>query len=210
MTTVSSSTMGPLIRVSEPCYGVPQVPLFPGVFYPDTAFVKALLRVVMARPELQPGCRVLVLGTGAGYEAAVIAKQIGMTVHATDINGEAVANTAATAAMAGVTHLVQTWVSDGFEEIRGYYDLILFNAPLAIAQGQPDPNTLDPGGKLLTRILQQLPEHLAPKGALYLMSFPDIGAYLCASLTNEVLETFEGGEYPYCFSFAIHRVILNP
>jgi Methyltransferase small domain len=152
------------------------LPLFPTVYSYNNPYLENLLEV--AFPDLKSCDRVLVLGVGAGLEAACIALKHNICVDATDINPIAIANTLATARRAGVDHLVHAWVSDGFKNVRGKYDAILFTAPLAMAEPCPkDRNRYDVCGMLLREVLAVLPLHLSPNGRLYLMSHPDLSPY---------------------------------
>jgi len=152
------------------------LPLFPTVYSYNNPYLENLLEV--AFPDLKSCDRVLVLGAGAGLEAACIALKHNICVDATDINPIAIANTLATARRVGVDHLVHAWVSDGFKNVRGKYDAILFTAPLAMAEPCPkDRNRYDFCGMLLREVLATLPLHLSPNGRLYLMSRPDLSPY---------------------------------
>lgn len=161
---------------------VPEIPLFPSVYSYNNPYVENLLEIGL--PELK-GCKnVLVLGTGAGLDAACIALKYKVNVDATDINPVAVANTMATARRVGVDQFVHAWMSDGFNDIEKTYDAIFFEAPLAIEEaGLDDPNRYDLGGKLLKKVLTDLPAHLNTGGRMYLMSSPDLLPYI---QTNEL------------------------
>jgi methyltransferase family protein len=155
---------------------VPDIPLFPTVYSYNNPYLENLLEVVV--PELKTCDRVLVLGTGAGLEAACIALKHEICVDATDINPLAIANTLVTARRVGVDHLVHAWVSDGLENVRGKYDAILFTAPLPMEEVCPkDRNRYDFCGILLREVLAALPAHLSPNGRMYLMSRPDLSPY---------------------------------
>jgi hypothetical protein len=157
---------------------VPEIPLFPTVYAYNNPYLENLLEVVF--PQVKTCDRVLVLGTGAGLEAACIALRHQICVDATDINPLAVANTLATARRVGVDHLVHAWISDGLQNVRGKYDAILFSAPLAIEEACPeDRNRYDFCGILLREVLTALPEHLSTNGRMYLMSRPDLSHYAC-------------------------------
>ena len=74
---------------------IPEIPLFPSVYSYNNPYVENLMEVSL--PDLKAGDRVLVLGTGAGLEAACIALKYEICVDATDINPIATANTVAAA-----------------------------------------------------------------------------------------------------------------
>jgi hypothetical protein len=158
---------------------VPEIPLFPSVYSYNNPYVENLLEIAL--PELIDCKKVLVLGTGAGLEAACIALKYKINVDATDINPVAIANTKATSRRLGVDKLVQAWVSDGFNNINSMYDAIVFEAPLAIEETVPkDSNRYDPGGNLLKNVLANLPAHLNQGGRMYLMNNPDLSPYIQA------------------------------
>ncbi|MDR3632128.1 MAG: methyltransferase [Desulfocapsaceae bacterium] len=167
------------------------IPLFPTVYYYNTPYEQNMLEEVL--PKLE-GCKdILILGTGAGLEAACVTMQYGTQVDATDINPLAVANTIATCRRAGTDHLVKAWVSDGLKNVTKAYDAIIFEAPLATNQAPTkDLNRFDPGGKLLKEVLSALPSHLQAGGRLYVMSRPDLSPYIPANgLQWQVLRSFE-------------------
>jgi hypothetical protein len=180
---------------------VPDLPLFPSTYSYNNPYVENLLEVGL--PELGRCKRVLVLGTGAGIDAACIALQYDIPVDATDINPISVANTIACARRSGVAHLVQAWESDGFSRIPDSYDAIFFEAPLAVEElKENDPNRYDFGGRILKRVLSDLPSHLNPDAAMYLMSQPDISPYMPArGLCSKVRRYFEAKS-----KVAIHEI----
>jgi hypothetical protein len=154
-----------------------KIPLFPSVFYYNNFYDQNLLEAVLS--ELEECRDILVLGTGAGLEAVCVALKYGIHVDATDINPVAIANTIAACRRTGTEHLVSAWVSDGLTEVKGTYDAILFEAPLATNEMQlHDPNRYDADGKLLREVLLALPSHLKRGGRMYLMSRPDLTPYL--------------------------------
>lgn len=180
---------------------VPELPLFPSTYSYNNPYVENLLEVGL--PELGRCKRVLVLGTGAGIDATCIALQYNIAVDATDINPIAVANTVACALRSRVDGLVRAWVSDGFDRITDSYDAIFFEAPLAVEETKEnDPNRYDFGGRILKRVLADLPQHLNPDAALYLMSQPDISPYMPAKgLCSKVRRNFEAKS-----KVAIHEI----
>lgn len=166
---------------------------FPSVFEMPSMFLFHLMGEV-AQEGLNKNSRVLVLGSGGGIEAAVIAKTFGVSVDAVDINPFAVANTKATAKLFGVEDQVRVWTSDVFDQVPLKYDLILFNAPyLAPADEAVDSqNYRDPGGRVLFSVLNQLPEHLRPGGKLLIMTVPDLQGNLPPNLVATQRQEFMG------------------
>jgi hypothetical protein len=186
-----------LARLGKVC----RIPLFPGVYYYNNPYDQNLLEAVL--PELDGCDDILVLGTGAGLEAVCVALKYGIHVDATDINPVAIANTIAACRRTGTDHLVHAWVSDGLQDVTKTYDAILFEAPLATNNMQvTDPNRYDLGGKLLRKVLLELPSYLKNGGRMYLMSRPDLSPYFPANgLHWQVLRCFEADN-----SLAIHKI----
>ena len=180
---------------------VSRIPLFPSVFYYNNPYDQNLLEAVL--PELHDCTDILVLGTGAGLEAVCVALKYGIHVDATDINPVAIANTIAACRRTGTDHLVHAWVSDGLQDVTRAYDAILFEAPLATNNRQAtDQNRYDPGGRLLRKVLLELPSHLKTGGRMYLMSRPDLSPYFPTNgLRGMVLRYFEAEN-----SLAIHKI----
>ncbi|MDR3630534.1 MAG: methyltransferase [Desulfocapsaceae bacterium] len=181
--------------------GVCTIPLFPSVFYYNNCYDQNLLEAVLA--DLGDCGDILVLGTGAGLEAICIALKYGIHVDATDINPIAIANTVAACRRTRTEHLVHAWLSDGLTDVEKAYDAILFEAPLPTSDSRvQDPNRYDFKGRLLMRVLAQLPSHLKPEGRMYLMSRPDLSPYFPETgLQWEVLRYFEEKN-----NLAIHRI----
>ena len=177
------------------------IPLFPSVFYYNNRYDQHLLEAVLY--DLGDCRNVLVLGAGAGLEAICIALKYGIQVDATDINPVAVANTIAACRRTGTENLVHAWVNDGLDGIAKTYDAIIFEAPLPTRDGlAQDPNRYDFEGRLLTKVLAALPDHLTADGRMYLMSRPDLTPYFPATgLQGEVLRYFEENN-----SLAIHKI----
>lgn len=193
-----ASTRMDMVLLSEPNrHGIERLPVFVSVYWPNNGYVHWLLDAVLpkiAADAARKTPRILVMGTGSGREAVTIAKRFGLEVDAVDINPMAVANTLASAAYTDTGHLVRAWLSDGFRQVRGKYDYILFDAPLAV-KGTPhlfhfDPNKIDFGGEVLREVLNDLPSHLTRRGQLYLMNGASIAEYLPSSLTSRVVLPF--------------------
>jgi Methyltransferase small domain len=177
-----------------------KIPLFPSVFYFNNLYDQNLLEAVLC--ELEECSDILVLGSGAGLEAVCVALKYGVHVDATDINPVAIANTVAACRRTGTDHLVHAWVSDGWSAVKGIYDAILFEAPLATNEMQlHDPNRYDTGGRLLREVLLDLPSHLKAGGRMYLMSRPDLTPYLPSGLCWKVLRFFSAEN-----NLAIHEI----
>ena len=177
-----------------------KIPLFPSVFYYNNLYDQNLLEVVLC--ELEECPEILVLGTGAGLEAVCVALEYGVHVDATDINPVAIANTVAACRRTGTDHLVHAWISDGLSAVKGIYDAILFEAPVATNEMKlRDPNRYDTGGRLLREVLLALPSHLKKGGRMYLMARPDLTPYLPAGLRWKVMRFFAADN-----NLAIHEI----
>ncbi|MDB5038392.1 MAG: methyltransferase [Bacteriovoracaceae bacterium] len=167
---------------------MPKFPVFPSVYHVNNPYLKNLIEESL--PEIKPGSRVLIMGSGVGLETVMIAKKIGIQIDATDINPVAVANTNAIAARAQMSSYIHAWQSDLFSAVYEKYDFILFNAPLAGNKKEIDPNRFDFQGKLLRRLFDELPAHLNPGGRLFLMSLPKLDEYLPTNMQLKVRRTF--------------------
>lgn len=142
---------------------------------------------------------VLVIGTGSGIEAVTIASLKQAHVDATDISPVAVANTEINAHLTQTDARVRAWVSDGLDKVTRRYDVIVFNAPLAVEwlsedrlvhEFNNDVRLFDPQGALLRKVFSVLPNHLNTGGRLYLMSHMDVDEYLPYGLHMKRLTTF--------------------
>jgi len=171
---------------------MPKLPVFPTVYPYNNPYAQKTF--VHCMKVGKPDDKILVMGCGASIEAAALALQFEMEIHATDINPLAIANTKLIADYCGVGDWVKAWVSDGYAEIQSKYDLIILNAPLVSEEDRPeDPNRFDVGGKFLKTVLQGLPNHLQTSGRLILMSRADLSPYIPPQLLSHSLELFNIG-----------------
>ena len=169
----------------------PEVVMFPSVFHYKNPYMKELLNATLK--EIRPQEKILVMGSGCGFEAALLARRSQNIVDATDINPLAVANTKATALALGVENLVRAWQSDLFEKVTEQYDLIAFNLPLALDENSTvrDQNRCDLNGKLLRKTLQEITKFLKPHGRLIIMSHEDLSKFMPENLSYKNLSRFE-------------------
>lgn len=168
----------------EHCGEIPSLPVFPSVYHFNNPYLKPLLEALEG--DIRATDRVLVMGAGAGVEAAVVSSKLKMPVDAVDINPVAIANTKVVAAKLGAEDYVSTWVSDGFSDVQDKYDCVIFNAPLAVNKNHSDANRFDSDGAVLKKVLGDLKSHLTEKGRLFLMSHRDLSPYLPKDLEFKV------------------------
>ena len=90
--------------------------------------------VEAALAKIQPGQRILDLGTGSGAVAIAIAKSADVAVHASDSNAVAVCVARDNARRLGVD--VEFSISDWFATLTGLFHLIVSNPPY-VAEGDP-------------------------------------------------------------------------
>ncbi len=138
--------------------------------YPPREDTALLLPFARARP----GERVLEIGSGAG-EASLLAARRGARVVATDRNRTALAWLRGRALAEGLAvEVVRADLARGLAR----FDRVLANPPyLPTPAGAPDPDPGDrlaldggpDGARVTVRLLDELPEHLAPGGRAYLL-----------------------------------------
>ena len=157
--------------------------------YPPDLFAARVLDATL--PNVQTGQHGLVLCTGAGLEAVTLAKEKGVSVDAVDINDAAVVSTNQAARDNGVESLVHAWKSDGFDQVPGQYDFIIYSGPVPRSikdiRGTADANYHDVGGDLLRRTLANLSSHLNPGGVLYLITDEELIFSVPAGYSKEVV-----------------------
>lgn len=161
-----------------------RLPLLPTVFNPtESSFAHHLTRI--ARRYIEGRENILILGSGNGADAVWSAQHASPTsrITATDINPLAVLNTQVSLESQGYGPRSVSKVSDGFENVAGRYDLILFNAPFPRDPDDRDAVTLthhDPGGTLLRKVLGEVDQHLTDHGVMIWMSTPEIDKFQSA------------------------------
>lgn len=137
--------------------------------FPPTPVSDLLGRAVQA--EVQPGHRVLDLGSGAGANA-ILAAQVSGSVVAVDVNPHAVAATAANAERNGVGDRVRCTVSDVFDGLEAdeAFDLVVIDPPFRwfAPTDLLERAIADEGYATLRRFTEQVAGRLQPGGAVLL------------------------------------------
>jgi SAM-dependent methyltransferase len=159
-----------------------------GVFPPKSTYADQL--VENALPRLQGASRILVLGSGSGFDTLAIAQTSVADIVAADIDERAVLATRLNLSSFGFPQ-VRVVQSDLFSNVEGRFDRIVFNAPRPISfeiELARDPKLstrefrefaeetparishYDIDAKIFDRFLAEAPAHLAPGGEILLMS----------------------------------------
>ena len=136
-----------------------------------------------ARQEIQPGDRVLEIGTGSGFVAEALGKAVQCMI-ATDISPYATA-----AAYGKGVMVIRTDLSDG---VRGQFDLILFNPPYLPTRKEERicdwlEYALDGGANgrdVIERFLKGIGRVLAPGGRILLLISSLTGLHEVISLAE--------------------------
>ena len=113
------------------------------------------------------GGRALDMGTGSGIIAFELSKRFGEVV-ACDINKESVEFVRKRARELGIENL-EVVRSDLFENIRGKFDLIVFNPPYLPCPEEEDPELCCGGGELIERFIKEAEKFLRPGGRILLL-----------------------------------------
>ncbi|TQM09439.1 methyltransferase [Pseudonocardia kunmingensis] len=136
-----------------------------GVFAPTRSDYVDLV----ARAPLPDAGLAFDIGTGTGVLAAVLARRGVARVVATDVQPAAVVCARENLARLGLDDRVEVRRHDLFP--RGRAGLVVVNPPWL--PGTPhsplEAGVFDPGGRLLARIVRQLPDHLTPGGEAWLV-----------------------------------------
>lgn len=144
-----------------------RVKLDDGIYKPaeDTFLLLDVLDELEELPE-----KVLELGTGTGIIAIYCAKR-GLEVIATDINEKALALAEENARLNGVDKRIKFVKSNLFENVKGRFEIIVFNPPY-LPEEEPRDIALD-GGKngyeLSELFLKDFGKHIKQGGRCYLL-----------------------------------------
>jgi release factor glutamine methyltransferase len=121
----------------------------------------------IVRAEVEPGERVLDMGTGSGVNAILAAKQ-GADVVAVDLNPHAVEAARANAERNGVADRVAIAQSDLFAEVEGRFDLVVFDPPFRWMKPRDwaEASITDEDYRSLTGFFARVREHLVDGGRI--------------------------------------------
>ena len=157
----------------------------PAEVHPINPMSHLLGEAVLA--EVRDGDQVLDMGTGSGVNA-ILAASRGARVLAVDINPHALEAATANAERNGVVALVEVRQSDVFSEVKGTFDLIVFDPPFRWFRPRDlvEAAMTDEGYRAMTRFFREARMHLSPRGKM-LISFGTSGdlAYLKVLLAEE-------------------------
>ncbi len=125
--------------------------------------------------EIVPGERALEIGCGSGLVSLHLAKA-GAVVTAVDVNYEAAICAKEAAGLNGLR--LEVIRSDLFQNVRGCFDLIVFNPPYLRGEGNDVSDLAWAGGRTgtetLGRFLEQAPEHLDLSGRIVVIVSSDM------------------------------------
>ena len=162
------------------------IPSFPTVYTlanitPDET---AYLRQVSTKFSLAPDSKILVVGPGTGVDAWIASFRTRQPVSAIGINPLEIANTLATAKIAGfkIRAIVGDNVADEAGKLRfpgESFDAVFWNMPAVWADGFPEGHVPslsdfwdgDVGSFVLSRLAKALPELLKPDGRALLWNY---------------------------------------
>lgn len=122
-------------------------------------------RLLIETLDVPQGARVLDVGCGYGPIGIAVAKTVpGVTVDMVDINERAVALAQENAAENGVADRVRAFVSDGYAQVNGVYDVIVTNPPIRA------------GKDVVYAIFEGAKAHLSSGGSLWVVIHKKQGA----------------------------------
>lgn len=136
----------------------------PGV-QPITPVSNLLGEAVQA--HVRPGHRVLDMGTGSGVNA-VLAAAAGAEVVAVDVNPAAVQAARANAVRNHVAELIDVRLSDVFSDVKGRFDLIVFDPPFRWFPPRElaERATTDENYQAMRTFFEYADEHLEHDGSM--------------------------------------------
>jgi SAM-dependent methyltransferase len=163
--------------------------LIPESFYAPPKSSERLLFSALSALKVNPPERVLVVGSGSGYDAIGVAKEFPeANVVSVDISESAIAVGNANAALHHLGSRVSFSQSDLFSNVQGKFDAILFVIPRSVSRGEieqllegnsgrsvadprfRDSREFDWDGKIRDRFVKGLQAHLSPQGSAFIMT----------------------------------------
>jgi len=142
--------------------------VLPGMFAP--LWGDSLLLVKIVKKEVKKGDKVLDLGTGTGIQG-IFAAQKANSVLSVDINPKAVECARLNAIRNNLKDKIEVKKSDLFSNIRGEYNLIIFNPPFRWFKPRDilERGELDKNYKTLKNFFKNVRKYLAEKGRILLV-----------------------------------------
>jgi hypothetical protein len=158
------------------------IPIFPSVYHPlldDKLYYDAILE-----SDIEPGDKVLVIGTGSGADSWAASLKSQSLVYVVEINPLAVANARATARIAGfeikpiVGDIRQVELPDDFSE----FDFVLWNMPYLWDNYNIESMAFHDGddGSILKGFLKRLPSLVKKGGTTIVLNTAAAGKYIHA------------------------------
>ncbi len=202
----SRRAMGDRDQILVEVEGIPEgIYVHRNVFNPAIKNVSSpLLGQVL---EINPGDRVLDIGSGTGYQGIIAVKKGAGHVLATDVSDEAVSNIEHNIQHLGLKGKLEARKSDLFEAVspEEKFDLIIFSPPLLA--GRPssilERSIYDDQRDVLKRFFEEASRYLAPGGRIQMIfsqsDMEDLRELVDGAWSIEVLETktYEGRNQGY-------------
>ncbi len=131
-----------------------------GVYSPDPACTHASSLLTHILNDFI-GKTVLDIGTGTGFLAIYAAKKGAKKVTAVDIQPESIENAIENVRAFGLSDIIEVFLSDVFEQVKGKYDVIIANLPFMDPEWtELNQIAIETNG----RFFAELESHLEPQG----------------------------------------------
>lgn len=168
--------LGDLFERAAPSNKEIAIPIFPTVYTPiieDKLYYDAILK-----SDIQPGDKVLVIGTGSGADSWVTSLKCQTTVYVVEINPISVVNARVTARIGGfqINAIAADFTQVELPEEFSGFDYVLWNMPFVEANANDedfrDRNFHDgDDGSIVTKFLERLPDLLKPEGKAIALNY---------------------------------------